>query len=109
MAKAVQVNNSIPGLEQWLVFCPACQQAHVFTTQAPPALGHDVWTFNGDAERPTFSPSMLTMGPRGETRCHSFVTDGRIQFCTDSPHAMSGQTVDLPDVPGTFCGVKHVG
>jgi hypothetical protein len=30
--------------------------------------------------------------------CHSFVTDGRIQFLTDSNHALAGQTVDLPDV-----------
>ena len=30
--------------------------------------------------------------------CHSFVTDGRIQFLADSNHALAGQTVDLPEV-----------
>jgi hypothetical protein len=27
------------------------------------------------------------------------VTDGRIQFLSDSTHKLSGQTVDLPDWP----------
>lgn len=31
-------------------------------------------------------------------RCHSVVTDGRIMFCTDSTHALAGQTVDMPDI-----------
>lgn len=31
------------------------------------------------------------------TCCHSFVTDGRIQFLSDCTHALVGQTVDLPD------------
>jgi hypothetical protein len=29
--------------------------------------------------------------------CHSFVTDGRIQFLNDCTHSLAGQTVDLPD------------
>jgi hypothetical protein len=29
--------------------------------------------------------------------CHSFVTDGRIQFLTDCTHAFAGRTVDLPE------------
>lgn len=29
--------------------------------------------------------------------CHSFVTDGRIQFLSDSTHDLAGQTVDLPE------------
>jgi hypothetical protein len=28
--------------------------------------------------------------------CHSFVTDGRIQYLGDCTHALTGQTVDLP-------------
>ncbi len=85
------------------------------------------WTFNGDEEKPTFAPSMLaTSGhyvPGYEKtahpewcwcnfierfpdhadckfkcyRCHSFVTDGKIQFLSDCSHALAGQTVDLPD------------
>lgn len=29
--------------------------------------------------------------------CHSFVTDGRIQYLGDCTHALAGQTIDLPD------------
>jgi hypothetical protein len=70
-------------------FCPACQYGHWIDT----APGR--WTFNGDMEKPTISPSVLTVGI--EPRCHSFVRDGKIQFLGDCTHKMAGQTVDLPD------------
>jgi hypothetical protein len=77
------------------------------------------WTFNGDYEKPTFSPSVLvTSGhylsthKKGDpcwctfkkdhpdcrfvcTRCHSFVKAGQIQFLADSSHALAGKTVAL--------------
>lgn len=34
-----------------------------------------------------------------EKVCHSFVTDGRIQFLADCTHDLAGLTVDLPDFP----------
>ena len=34
----------------------------------------------------------------GRLTCHSFVTDGRIQFLADCTHPLAGQTVDLPEV-----------
>ena len=57
------------------------------------------WGFNGNVDAPTFTPSVLVRyswsdGPRV---CHSFVTDGRIQFLGDCTHNLAGQTVDLPD------------
>jgi hypothetical protein len=61
--------------------------------------GNPVWTFNGNLEKPTFTPSILvTMPIEGEKPkiCHSFVTDGRIQFLGDCTHALAGKTVDLP-------------
>ena len=30
--------------------------------------------------------------------CHSFVTDGRIQFLGDCTHDLAGHTVELPDL-----------
>ncbi len=86
--------------------CPGCENNHyVRTTPASHA-----WGFNGDVERPTFTPSILVEynGPdAGQldedgfrapyARCHSFVTDGRVQFLGDSTHPLSGQTVDLPE------------
>lgn len=84
----------------WLIFCPACQCGHKFDRGR--------WTFNGNLERPTFSPSMLIKTnspdsphyqPRARSSvCHSFVRDGRIEFLGDCTHAMAGQTMDLPDM-----------
>lgn len=69
------------------------------------------WSFDGNIEAPSFSPSMLIRWGRfvdpsyvdetpGESGiCHYFLTAGRLQFCSDSTHALAGQTVDLPDWP----------
>ena len=53
------------------------------------------WQFNGDVERPTFTPSVLERYGDSEVN-HYFVTDGRIQFLADCTHELAGQTVDLP-------------
>ena len=83
-----------------LVFrCPACDTWHTVRVQEP----HN-WSWNGDLERPTLSPSVFVNAPGNQHRhpaapsCHSFVTDGRIQFLGDCTHALAGQTVDLPEV-----------
>lgn len=86
--------------------CPGCDDWHVVNVD-----GNDrpKWTWNGSAERPTFQPSILVrtgaaVDPAiawedGDPPlvCHSFVTDGRIQFLSDCTHALAGQTVDLPE------------
>jgi hypothetical protein len=80
-----------------IIECPACGHWHVFDER---------WSFNGDLEKPTFNPSMLVNGGADmekyinehNPRCHSFVTDGRIQFLGDCSHNMKGQTVELPDI-----------
>jgi hypothetical protein len=74
-------------------FCPGCGFAHWFKTDG------GGWTWNGDRERPTISPSVLAWADA--FRCHSFVTDGRIRFLNDCTHNMKGQTVELPEFPGT--------
>lgn len=63
-------------------------------------VGGSGWTWNGDLERPTFRPSILsrTADASGEIRCHSYVTDGRIEFLGDCSHELAGQTVDLLNV-----------
>ena len=97
----------------YLFFCPGCEGMHKFDSR---------WTFNGDFEKPTFSPSLLVRtghyqlehksdkcwctynavhkddpAPFECAICHSFVTDGKIQFLNDSTHILAGQTVDLKD------------
>jgi hypothetical protein len=77
--------------KQWHYRCPGCGTVH--------AVGREPGdhTFNGDLERPTFRPSLLQNWP-GVPVCHSYITDGRIQFLSDCSHSLAGQTVDLPDI-----------
>lgn len=79
----------------WAIHCPECCCSHIFD---------DRWEFNGDMEKPTFSPSMLVNGHDPEERCHSFVTDGKIRFLDDcgTEHELRGQTVDLPNQKSLF-------
>lgn len=95
------------GGDQVAFWCPGCDKAHAITV----APGANPWGFNGDGDKPTFTPSVLTWRDanpnaadgfeeyRVASRCHSFVTDGNIQFLSDCTHAMAGQTVPLPDFP----------
>jgi hypothetical protein len=89
-----------------MFMCPGCKYHH--TVWVVPG-DHPTWTYNGNPDLPTFTPSLLLYTPalppsadwpRGkpqETLCHSFVTDGRIQFLPDSAHELAGKTVDLPE------------
>lgn len=73
----------------WLFYCPGCEEHH-----GP----NDSWTFNGDVEKPTFSPSILVQGHKdgvGDTRCHIFVRNGQIQYLSDCTHALAGTTVPM--------------
>jgi len=55
------------------------------------------WTWNGSFDKPAFTPSLLCNEHYPASRCHSFVTDGKIQFLFDCWHPLAGQTVELPD------------
>ncbi|HEX2868794.1 MAG TPA: DUF6527 family protein [Ignavibacteriales bacterium] len=87
----------------YMFFCPGCKHGHVVYTdpQHPQASNGAHWGFNGNLEKPTFSPSILVSWNEGENytpkRCHSFVTDGKIQFLTDSTHELAGKTVALEE------------
>ena len=78
------------GVQTLYVFhCPGCKYGHGFHVPR--------WTWNGSLDKPTFTPSLLCNGHDPASRCHSFVTDGRIQFLADCWHPLAGQTVDIPD------------
>jgi hypothetical protein len=100
-------------------WCPGCKELHAvpFEHSWPGAR----WTWNGDVERPTLTPSILiTSGhfcsgfKQGEScwctynaenpkpeppftcgRCHTFVKNGQIQFLSDCTHALAGKTVNM--------------
>jgi hypothetical protein len=98
-----------------IFWCVGCDEPH--------AVPIDRWHWNGDRERPTLIPSILIRSghyapgancppccwctynrehpedkaPFVCSVCHSFVTDGRIQFLAECTHSYAGKTVDLED------------
>lgn len=98
------------GYAHW---CPGCEEIHV--------LPHG-WTFNGDLDRPTFTPSFKHGGKRrvfkdgrwtgdwvrdaaGKTVpmvCHYILTAGQLHYCGDCTHALAGKTVPLPPLPAGY-------
>lgn len=94
MSKSYLCGNSLS------FHCPGCRRGH-----GVPVDGSRGWVWNQNLEKPTLSPSILVTyngsdaGVDGAPPavCHSFVTDGRIQFLSDCTHELAGQTVDLPD------------
>lgn len=109
-------------------FCPGCRHAHRIQVGAGPGPR---WTWNGNAEQPTFSPSVLVRGiredmdpdtqaaydalgpgelhgalddPRFRSVCHSFVADGQMQMLGDCTHPLAGQTVPIPAWPSNYGG-----
>jgi hypothetical protein len=93
------IGKKLRGLEGGKVafHCPGCDTLHPVVVDGPHA-----WTYNGDPDAPTFSPSVLVRfgGEPDSARCHSFVESGRIRFLSDCTHDLAGQTVDLPDLEG---------
>ena len=107
------------------ITCPGCGHLHTLPTpwtpdgyeRSPYVANKPQWEFNGDFDRPTFAPSILSRtghyigdGKPGNCYCtapdpdftcgvcHSFVRDGRIQFLADCTHALASQTVDLSEI-----------
>lgn len=108
------------GLSFW---CAGCGCAH--TVWVGEGAGPR-WTWNGDAERPVFGPSVLVQYDRWEPPvtpenleqwraapwvqhkvqhvCHTFVgcsgaQPGEIVYLGDCTHALAGKTIPLPDMP----------
>lgn len=91
--------------------CPGCKMDHTLPTQETASdMATARWHFNGDYERPTFSPSINAHGALNfdepderkdwmpDAICHSFVTDGHIRFLDDCTHSLRGHTVEIPDI-----------
>jgi hypothetical protein len=91
-------------------WCPACEEMHHLP---------DSWSFNGNVDKPTFTPSFLNRGLRrtfvngqwvGDWIrdsdgnpipfiCHYILTDGTLNYCGDCTHAMAGKSMPLPELP----------
>lgn len=80
--------------------CPGCGYWHT--------LEDGRFAFNGDLDRPSFSPSYsftlnqpesLGYEPMEPTiHCHLQVHEGRVRFFTDSSHSLWGRDADLPEI-----------
>jgi len=93
------------------LWCPACDDAHAVQIDGEPR-----WTWDGNLDAPTISPSVLVGGvqwnpgdhfykphhhvePGGRITCHSYVKQGRWEFLGDCTHDLAGQTVPVPPLP----------
>ena len=95
MSKAKLYVSQDKKTEQVWIYCPGCKTHHAFTVKHPT---FSPWQWNGDIEKPTFSPSMLVNKDYPESRCHSFVREGKIQYLDDCFHELKNQTVELPEI-----------
>lgn len=82
--------------EGYVHWCPGCapiagrSPLHAISVDTPNAMTGARWTFDGNLDAPTFSPSINCVG-----QCHYFIVGGRISYCADSAHALAGQTVPM--------------
>lgn len=92
MPKAEVINNQDGQPDGWIIFCLACNDYHVLDYR---------WTFNGNFESPSFTPSLRITPPQESSRpsCHSWIESGTIKYYEDSTHGMAGQTTELPEIP----------
>jgi hypothetical protein len=99
MAKLYKIEDWVPGLADIYFHCPGCDCDHGVWTQIT-ENNHAKWEFNGDMDKPTFSPSIRVEYPTKDKVhiCHSFVKDGKIQYLGDCTHKLAGQTIELPEV-----------
>jgi len=55
------------------------------------------WEWNGDTEKPTISPSILTQYEHDQV-CHSCIRNGMVEFLYDCTHENAGKTLPLEDI-----------
>ena len=107
---SAKLRSTDGGYSYW---CQGCEEMHAVRVPG--------WTFDGNLDAPTFSPSVLVTcahsvppvtpdnldewkrAPWPQTKvtdvCHTFITGGMVQFLGDCTHALAGQTLPLPDLP----------
>lgn len=129
----MQISSKLRGGGEHLTYwCQGCEEAHSVRIRADGQQVGPAWGYNGDAEKPTFSPSVLIrsghfaahydaqktgcwctydeeLRAAGEEPsgfkcrvCHTFITDGMVQFLSDCTHQFAGQTLPLPDLPAVL-------
>lgn len=78
-------------------YCPGCECNHGINAG---------WTVTYTDNKPTVNPSILVRWTKyfdykndptkfKDMVCHSFIRNGKIEFLSDSTHALAGKTVDM--------------
>ncbi len=88
----------------WFVIPGPIGHLHLPVMIGGTRAGTNNWTWNGDVDRPTLKPSILSEGGPG-TRSHIWLNDGKCQFLEDSIPELAGQTLDLIDLNESNCSV----
>ncbi len=104
MSALERVKTTAGGESLWF-WCPGCETHHSYRIKAGEGEQPEpVWQWNGNLERPTFTPSLLCNGgvkpedlhPHTTShRCHIYVTDGVVRYLGDCTHKLAGQTLPL--------------
>ena len=102
MNKIMRTQTQDPNHEEYSFLCPGCKMGHKFVVKWGHGKGNQpqpMWSFNGNMEKPTFSPSLLntwTYGPQHTKKvCHLFLREGILEFLNDCTHELAGKKVPL--------------
>ena len=93
--------------KSWIVKCLA-GHVHFYPVDKNIKFGPNKgWDFNGNLDKPTFTPSMKEWTPaqkpyndhpgRPFWQCHFTITDGVITMCGDCTHEHAGKSGTLPE------------
>lgn len=84
-------------VKYFFFYCVGCKHQHTIMVDD----NNTGWSFNGNFEKPTFTPSLLNTVPELEGNpkkvCHLFVTDGKLIYQSDCTHEFANRTVDMKD------------
>lgn len=87
-----------------MLICPGCPGSGLHMLPVNSTTKTPQWTWDGNLEAPTLSPSILTrIEPYVDGKptgiCHSHLRSGVFEFLGDCTHEFAGQHVPMPDLP----------
>lgn len=81
----------------YIHYCPGCDTVHELHTDVRNECDA-IWTFNGQPDAPTFSPS-VNVGRNTNMQCHYFIENGQIRYLSDCWHEFANSTVSMEELP----------
>ena len=86
----------------YIFYCPGCECNHLIWDKSGQLNRPFAWEFNGDFEKPTFTPSLLVNKGKELPNipvCHLNITNGFIFYHPDvTDHKFKGQNIEMEDV-----------